>query len=170
MAQTAARPRTTQKKKAPSLAERIARLEDIEAIRTITASVNWCVDHQQLDVMLEHFTNDIVYDIGDFGTYRGKAELRGFLLQMPASFGMVLHRASNQVIEVDGNSARSRTYYETNLESQGQSLVGAGEYHDQLVKRAGVWQIRARKAVFTYLVPLNEGWAKQRFANLAPEK
>ncbi len=149
-----------------TLSERVTRLEDLEAIRHLVHELNWLSDQNEFERMLEHHADDVVYDVGSFGIHRGKDAIRSFIEQIAASFVLRLHHVSNQIIELDGQRARSRCYWQAQLEWQGRALVSSGTYLDDLVKGKGRWLLAARKVTIIYMCPLDEGWAKTRIMTL----
>ena len=146
--------------------QRLAELEDREAIRSLVDRMNWLADENRLDDLLDCFVDDLLYDVGDFGTYRGKAALRGFYEQTVAPFAMRIHHATNQMIELNGARAKSRCYWRAELVLAGKAIVSSGHYLDELVKVRGEWKVWTRKATITYMCPLEEGWAKTRMMRL----
>lgn len=146
--------------------QRLVELEDREAIRSLVAGMNWFADEGRFDDLLNCFTDNLLYDVGEFGTYRGKVALRGFYEQTVAPFSMRIHHTTNQVIELDGNRAKSRCYWRAELVLGNQAIVSCGHYVDDLVKQRGEWKVWVRKATITYMCPLEEGWAKTRMMKL----
>jgi ketosteroid isomerase-like protein len=149
-----------------SLARRVAELEDREAIRSLVNDMNWMADEGRLDDLLDCFTDDLVYDVGAFGTYKGKPALRGFYEQTVKAFTLRIHYKMNQVIELRGGKAKSRCYWKAELELHGRALNSSGHYLDELVKQRGRWKVAKRTATITYMCPLDEGWAKTRMMTL----
>jgi ketosteroid isomerase-like protein len=165
MATKRARKKTPKPASKP-LARRVMELEDRDAIRTLVQDMNWLADEDRLDDLLACFTDDLVYDVGAFGTYHGKQALRGFYEQTVRPFKLRIHTATNQVVELRGERAKSRCYWKAELELQGRALNSSGHYLDELVKRSGQWKIARRTATITYMCPLDEGWAKTRMMTL----
>lgn len=150
-----------------SLAQYVAELQDREAIRTVVNDMNWMSDEGRLDDLLECFTDDLVYDVGAFGTFRSKPELRAFYEQTIQAFPMRIHYAMNQVIDVNGGKAKSRCYWKAELDLTGRGAVtSSGHYLDELVKQGGRWKVAKRVATITYMCPVDEGWAKTRMMTL----
>lgn len=149
-----------------TLAHRLAELEDKEAIATLISQMNWLADENRLDELMECFADDLFYDVGKFGAYRGKPALRGFYEQMVGPFSMRIHRTTNQVIELHGARAQARCYWRADLVMQGKALISSGHYHDELLKVHGQWKVQARRATITYMCPLEDGWAKTRMMSM----
>ena len=152
---------------AEKLARRVTELEDREAIRSLIARMNWLADSRNFDELLECYTDDLVYDVGAFGTFHSKQELRQFYEQTVQPFAMTIHHSTNLVVETRGNRAQARCYWRAELELNGQAITGSGHYLDVLVKRAGSWKVQQRTATIRYMSPLHEGWAKTPMMKLA---
>ncbi len=151
----------------PNVVARLAELGDREAIRSLVNDMNWMSDEGRLDDLLDCFTEDLVYDVGAFGTFRSKPELRAFYEQTIKAFPMRIHYAMNQAIEVRGRKAKSRCYWKAELDLVGRGAVtSSGHYLDELVKQRGQWKVARRVANITYMCPVHEGWAKTRMMPL----
>ena len=71
----------TEETELQALRRRVARLEDIEAIRALKVLYGrYCDPTHNLDGMMALFTKDAVFDIGEeYGSYSGHDEIRAFL-------------------------------------------------------------------------------------------
>lgn len=171
-------PRSVKVKRKPagaarSSAARIRALEDREDIRELAATYCFLVDDGRFDELVERcFTDDACCDFrgADGGmppsVSRGRAELRNFFaVAVPAALGDMAHTTHNHRIALDGDRAAGDCYFELTAidRASGQAVVGAGRYLDRYRRIAGAWRFEARNARIFYLVPLKEGWAKQRF-------
>jgi hypothetical protein len=142
-------------------------LENKDKIRELISNLNWLSDDNRLDELLAQFTDDLTYEIEGMAIFHDKPALRKFLEEVVGAFGMRIHRISNEIIEVTGNTAKSRCYWRADLERRGRALVSAGRYFDEFVQVNGVWKVASRKATMTYISPLEEGWARTRYFSLA---
>lgn len=141
--------------------------ENREEVRQLLCKLNWLSDDSRLDDLLAQFTDDMTYEIEGMAVFHDKPSLRTFLEDVVGSFGMRIHRISNEIIEVSGDTAKSRCYWRADLERGGKALVSAGRYFDEFVRMDGVWRVKSRRATMTYISPLDEGWAQTRFFSLA---
>jgi ketosteroid isomerase-like protein len=141
-------------------------LQDREAIRTLLHEMNWLADQGDIPALLDCFTDDLVYDVGPFGRFHGKSELRGFYERTVMPFTMRIHRTANEVIEVNGGRAKCRCYWRAELELNRVALNSSGHYIDELVRQRGRWKVSRRTATITYMCPLQDGWAKTRIMKL----
>lgn len=139
---------------------------DREDIRELIGHLNWLSDDGQLDELLEHFVDDLTYEVEGMATFHDKPSLRIFYEQVFSSFSMRIHRSSNEVIEVHGDEARSKCYWRADLDKNGLALVSAGRYYDDFIRVNGRWKVKSRRATMTYISPLDEGWARTRHFKL----
>jgi hypothetical protein len=166
MAKRRAKKRKVAKRASRTLAQRVAELEDREAIRSLVNGMNWTADESRLDDLFDCFTDDVVFDVGAFGTYRGKPALRGFYEQTINSFPLRIHYVMNQVIGLRSVKAKSRGYWKAELDLLGRAVTSSGHYFDELVKQRGQWKLAKRTVTITYMCPLDEGWSKTRMMTM----
>lgn len=136
--------------------------DDIEALRRLTHDYAWCVDTFNLDGLVELFTEDAVFDGTPTGVaYMGGATaIRDFFQAQFAMTTHMLHVASNQRFDIDGDSARGTVYYIAQARTKdGGDAVGRGYYEDTYVRTAEGWRIRLRKA-FALMPPQLEAMSQ----------
>ena len=130
-----------------TLEERITRLEDIEAIRSLQARYQRCLDTRDFNGLSECFTEDVVSSYGNGSmSYNGRSAVLDFLrgamtLNMPSS-----HLIHGGEIDVkDTSSASAKWYLEDFLLHRKfmLKLHGASIYDVDYVKKDGLWKIRA---------------------------
>jgi len=151
------------------LEARIRVLEDIEAIRKLRAQYCYNVDAEKLEELLALFTEDARVDFGLYGTYEAREGLTTFFRDVvAASLSFCQHMAHNPIIEVKGEEATGKWYFEVPATiKEGNSAVWiAGTYEESYVKKRGKWKFNFIKATFHYISPYEEGWGKTPF--LAP--
>ncbi|MFC8513108.1 nuclear transport factor 2 family protein [Streptomyces sp. NPDC057257] len=128
-------------------------LEDRLAVTELIALHGHLVDDGQLDRAHEVFTEDVVYDLSDFG----QGELVGLAAWCEAALALgaanpVAHHVTNVVVEeVDGDRVRVRS---KGLGIKADGSCGSVTYEDVVVRVAAGWRIRRRKVV-ARRVPLN---------------
>jgi hypothetical protein len=86
---------------------------DVDAIRALKHRYCWCFDDGDLEGLLALFTGNAVCELGPFGSWHGIAEIRaGYARQMVDSGvpGGRLHSVTNELIDVEGDSATGRWY------------------------------------------------------------
>lgn len=142
-----------------TIEERIARLEDIEAIRCLQAKYQRCLDTRDFDGLAECFTEDVVSSYGNGAmSYDGREAVIGFLrkamtLKMPSS-----HLIHGGEIDVkDAEHASAKWYLEDFLLHQKYKvkLHGTAIYEVDYLKADGTWRIKAigYKRCYEYVEP-----------------
>lgn len=152
------------------LEARMKVLEDIEAIRKLRAHYCYNVDAERLEELLSLFTEDARLDFGLLGTHEGKEAVSKFFRDIVAGIlSYSRHMVHNPIIEVDGDKATGRWYFEVPCTLRGTDMAVwlAGTYEEKYVKERGEWKFSFIKATFDYATPYEEGWAKTPFFNIA---
>ncbi|MGZ4235605.1 MAG: nuclear transport factor 2 family protein [Solirubrobacteraceae bacterium] len=130
---------------------------------TLTADDRWAIhetisshghifDEGHLDRLSELFTDDVVYDLSDFGQppLRGIGEIRRAAVQLGAG-NPVAHHVTNIVITgVDPDSVTARC---KGLAVMADGSTGSATYVDTLRRVAGKWRI-SRRTVLARRTPL----------------
>jgi hypothetical protein len=71
--------------------------------------------------------------------------------------GHTMHRLTNQVIDVHGDTAESRTYVDALIMIDGNSGVNAaGIYDDELVRGAHGWRVARRRFIQVRVAPVGQ--------------
>lgn len=132
-------------------------MTDSEAIRDVIARYNYFGDSGRFDELLELFTDDATLSVG--GTaYDGRAAIRGlFVSAVGPQPEHVRHFTSTHVIDVDGDTADARCYFQV-LTSGG--LDHWGRYRDSLVRSGARWLFSRRDVRVDGQIP--GGWADRR--------
>jgi transposase len=82
---------------------------------------------------------------------------------MSNRMGVLRHLVHNQVIEIAGNDATSKSYFDAVGDLKGESIVVAGFYEDRLRKHGTEWRFAEKIIRLDFLVPLHEGWGGKKF-------
>ena len=142
----------------PSLEERIARLEDRQAIEQLTATYCFAIDDRDLDTVGSLFAPD-----SHFGSHDGAMSARGreaIVQQFRERFsvlGASNHVAHNQVIHLDSPTrAHGMVSSHAELWRLERTMITALRYTDQYVKIDGRWMFAERLLSFMYYVPVEE--------------
>ena len=81
------------------LERRIQVLEDSEAIKKLKARYcAYCDNNYDADGIASLFTEDAVWDGGDFGKYEGREAIRTFFRGAPKLFPFAIHQVMNPII------------------------------------------------------------------------
>ena len=148
-----------------SLAARITRLEDIEAIKQLKALYcEICDDHHNPERILTVFTDDAVWEGKGIAKARGHGEIRALFERFQSMMSFTQHMTMNPRIEVDGDRAHGTWYFfgPFTFPAQNQAKWQAARYHEDYVKLAdGQWKIaHLRIGPPTMSVDYEIGWAK----------
>lgn len=148
-----------------SLESRLKVLEDMEAIKKLKSDYAEGCDEvfckSNVEPLLKTFTQDAVWDVGDFGRYVGKNDIKGCLNGIRDTFIYSVHYFVNPRIDIDGDRASGRWYLlALYTDVNGQDFVLAGAEDDRYQKINGVWLISDMKLTTHFYAPLSEGWHK----------
>jgi SnoaL-like domain len=136
-----------------TLAERIDRLEQIEALKQLKYRYCAAVDaNYDAAAIASMFTEDGVWDGGDLGYYSGRDAIYQSFLEPNASVQWMRHCVLNPIIEITGDRAQCQWYMwlpKISLDGTSRSFQG-GTHVDQCRRVDGRWlfesmQVRLRK-------------------------
>jgi hypothetical protein len=144
-----------------TLLERVARLEDLEAIRTLKARYatggDLCLStpsHDHAVALVSLFTDDAVGDYGPFGRFQGREQIvHAFENVLPGAVSWSRHYVTNPAIEVSGNQATGGWYFLVHAVPKGAppgspTVTFFGVYEDTYVKTAQGWRFSSLIARF----------------------
>ncbi|MFD6894628.1 nuclear transport factor 2 family protein [Rhodococcus sp. NPDC060086] len=146
-----------------SLLERIARLEDLEVIRTLDARYCRHLDDGNWDALMDLFTDDGEFD--GLSHPKGKEEMKTFFAGL-ADGGLTAfwHFITNLEIDLDGDRATVRSFLWQPCVTDGTASIAAGRYTDEVVKIDGRWLYKVKQVRFHFFGPLEAGWDENLFA------
>ena len=131
-----------------SLAARIRRMEDIEAIKQLKALYcEICDDDHNPDRIVEIFTEDGIWEGRGIGTAQGRDEIRALFERFQQMMSFSQHMTMNPRIEVDGDTARGTWYFfgPFTFRENNQAKWQATRYHEEYARVDGAWKIRHLK-------------------------
>jgi len=148
-----------------ALAEKIQKLEDIEAIKqlkyTYSLGCDRAINAGDAELLLTVFTPDIVWDGGEFGTVEGLDGMKAMADGMPARITFTYHFFTNPIIEINGDTATGRwNLWAIYTWADGNDMVLAGIEEDVYKKVNGKWLIDKLVVKTAFLAPYTEGWSK----------
>jgi hypothetical protein len=166
-----------------SLEERITALEDIHAIKQMKAHYALCADakytedhrrkpQDEIDAIAwdqcSVFSEDVVWDNGLFGCFRGKQAVWEFLRATPWKFSV--HMFVNPLITLDGEQATgSWVIWEVaTLNETDTAVFLSATLEDEYVKLDGRWYTRSVRMTNRFMTPYDEPWTKRRNAPYTP--
>jgi ketosteroid isomerase-like protein len=138
-----------------SMAARLRRLEDLEAIRRLFQDYRRHLDHKDFRAYADLFAVEGEFVAGPDGSIRAKGPaaifelvdgMRGSLLTDKG--GDDLHVAVNEVIELEGDraTASSTWVYLVRAEGDVPEVAKVGRYKDVLTREGGRWKFLRREA------------------------
>jgi len=152
------------------LAAKIQVLEDIEAIKKLKATYCYLCDAglgdvRNRDELISHFTENarVDFGMGPESMFEGKEGLETFFGGVvPSAVSFCMHMVHNPIIEVKGDRATGRWYYEapTTDTTTGKAQWMAGTYFEEYAREKGEWKIDSMRVAWKYIAPYDEGWAK----------
>lgn len=146
-----------------TLAARLTRLEDIEAIKQLKALYcEICDDDHNPDRIVTIFTDDGIWEGPGIGTARGHAEIRALFERFQSMMSFSQHMTMNPRIEVDGDTAKGTWYFfgPFTFYKNNQARWQATRYHEEYAKVDGEWKIKHLKIAGPSMVADYEtGWA-----------
>jgi ketosteroid isomerase-like protein len=86
-------------------------LVDLRQVEQLKYDYCWAYDGGNLDRLVALFTEDAVCELGFFGTWRGRDEIRagyGDLMVATGIPGSRRHAVTNPAIDIDGDTAQAR--------------------------------------------------------------
>ena len=149
------------------LERRLRVLEDIETIKKLKARYcAYCDNNYDADGIAALFTEDAVWDGGNFGRYEGREAIRTFFRGAPRIFPFAIHQVMNPIIEVEGEQAKGQWYLfqPATLAEGNQAVWLAARYEEEYVKVESEWKFKRLKVFPSFLTPYDQGWVKKRFA------
>lgn len=156
-----------------SVEQRLARIEDVEAIKRLKAKyAEYCDNGYDADGMAALFAEDGSWEGNVFGIHHGREAIRKHILGFHGQILWALHFMVCPVIDVapDGKSARGQwylfepaTFAGLDDPARGDAVIITAKYDDEFVKRDGRWWFKKVGATFEQISNLDEGWVRQPF-------
>ena len=116
-----------------------------ENIRETLALYCFYTDGGEGGKWVDLFTEDCIWDGGPFGYCGDKAALRAFNEKTGDAGVGLKHINTNLVIAVEGDEASVKSYVLVlGKADQGNPVLFAGHYEDQMVRRDGRWLFKRR--------------------------
>jgi ketosteroid isomerase-like protein len=134
-------------------AERLDRLETIEAIRQLVARYALATDSRDLDELVTLFVDDV-----QVGADRsGREALREFFDRSLRDVGVTILFVGNHVIDFDdADHARGVVYCRGEIQVQDRWVIQAIQYRDTYERRDGTWYFVRRRHLLWYGAEVGE--------------
>ena len=139
-----------------TLEERVARMEDRDAIREVIASYAHGLDMPDRDVFTSVWTEDAVYRVDEpFGEVRGIDAITSAWDTFQLIFPSMYHHTMNVVIDgPHGNDATSTSFaLVTGTDAEGTAWTASCTYYDTFRRADGRWLLAERYDKVNYMVP-----------------
>lgn len=128
-------------------------MSDRDELIDLTIRYATAIDSQRYQLLASVFTADAKLDYGEVGQWNSAAEITEFMDVAHAGAANTLHRMSNQVMEVDGDTATMRTYVDALiLGPEGSGVNAIGFYDDEATRTDDGWRISKRTFTSVRLV------------------
>jgi 3-phenylpropionate/cinnamic acid dioxygenase small subunit len=130
--------------------------QDREEIADVLVRYATGIDRRDWPLFRTVFTDNCQLDYGEVGSWQGVDAVTEFMQQAHALAGRTMHRLTNQVITVDGDSAQARTYVDAliMLADNNSGVNAAGFYDDEFVRAEQGWQIARRRFIQVRVAPV----------------
>jgi 3-phenylpropionate/cinnamic acid dioxygenase small subunit len=121
--------------------------EDRDDIAAVLLRYATGIDRRDWQLFRSIFTEDCELDYGEIGAWKGADAVTEFMRATHELAGHTMHRLTNQVIAVDGDTAVARTYVDAliMLADNSSGVNAAGFYDDEFVRTEEGWQIARRR-------------------------
>jgi hypothetical protein len=136
-----------------TLEQRVQKLEDTEAIRTLLVAYGRALDNRDFKAYGELFAKDGTWK-GGMGSATspdaiGKMVAAGFSRMSPKQYEKSNHVMTSLDISVDGDMAKawSRWLWVVEGDDKRPRVERGGHYEDTLVRESGRWKFKSRQAV-----------------------
>lgn len=147
-----------------TLEQRIVRLEDIEAIRTLTHGYHDGINEHDLERICAGFSEDAVVVLSSGVPIVGMAAVRAAYERATQKIKMVKQFISALTIEVSGKTAKASAWLDARYVDKGdpESYLVAGKLLYEYVKRDGRWYTSRYEVRLQFRAPISEGFAGER--------
>jgi hypothetical protein len=141
-----------------SLPERIARVEDRQALRELASQYNFSIDDRDLGTVASLFTENAYFGSHDgaMGATGRSAIIEQFKLRFSV-LGATNHFSHDQVVRFESATrARGQVASHAEVWRNGRAMLTALRYTDLYDKSDGVWRFAERKLAFMYYVNIED--------------
>jgi hypothetical protein len=167
LAPTTAAAQATVESRVAAYRERVARLEDYDAVENLQATFGYYFDKGLWEDTADLFARNGSFEYGLSGVYIGQERIRRALLlfgpQGLAQGYLNNHMQLQAVIVVapDGKTATGRFQGPVQLSEPGANGIwGVGIYENEYVKDGGVWKLAKLHFYPTAFTDYDRGWAR----------
>lgn len=147
-----------------SLEERLQRLEDLEAIRTLTNAYHAGINAHDLEAICAGFADDGVVVLANGVPVQGRAAIRASYAAAMGKIKMVKQYVHAHTVDISGATAKGRSDLDARYVAVGDpsSYLVAAKLLYEYVKRDGRWWTSRYEVKLDFRVPLQVGWAGEK--------
>lgn len=151
------------------LEKRIRVLEDIEAVKKLKRRAISSIDSGKIGDAIDTYTETAVADYGPMGSYQGKGSIRAFMNTLPSIMRFMVHHLHDPQIEITSETTAKgkwRLQVMSHLAINDKAYWISIRVDDEYVKENGEWKQKKNVDTFEFMTEYEQGWAKQRMAQL----
>lgn len=155
--------------RAAAYRERVARLEDQDAVENLQALYGYYFDKGLWDQVADLFSRNGSFEYGQRGVYIGQDRIRRALLLFgpqglaPGYLNNHMQLQAVIIVAPDGRTATARWQGMVQLAKPGANGIwGVGVYENEYVREGGVWKISRLHFYVTGLTDYDKGWVKSQ--------
>ena len=142
----------------PTLEQRIQKLEDMAALKTIVDAFSNLADQKNIAAQMLLFTEDAVvetYFEGElFAAMKGHAQIQDTFSNFVANFDSMYHINGQHTAQINGDHATAEHYclvvLINTIDGEKHRNTNGVMYQDEYVRQNGRWLITKRVANFTW--------------------
>ena len=144
-----------------TLEERLARIEALEAVRSVVSRYCVVIDHERTREALAPFFAEEAVLRNPAGLTTGREAILDYYDGFFSSGVSVSrhHLANQRFTALRDGRVRHEAYFLMLMARDGESFVGFGDYDDVLAHDGDAWRFVEKANLVAAVVPLEEGWA-----------
>jgi hypothetical protein len=146
-----------------AIEDRIRRLEDMEAIKLLTARYAEINDTgKDPDAMVALFATNGIWENPAYGIFVGREEMRSYWKEQGEATSFSLHYLTNHIIDINesGTEAGGR-WYQFGTFIQGSQAYWVGIWYSaEFRKIEGEWFFSSMKLARQFMTPFEMSWVK----------
>jgi len=144
---------------------RLARLEDIEALRDLRMRYHLCVNENAFPAAAVLFTEDAHVSFGAMAQATGREAIAELFDKLQNNVTFIRQFITNHIVELDGDAGTGISYLDARYAQEGDSIIAAVRYDDIYRRTAEGWKFASMIARIDMAVPLEQGWAAGNLDN-----
>ncbi|MBW8815338.1 MAG: nuclear transport factor 2 family protein [Caulobacterales bacterium] len=148
-----------------ALEVRMARQDDLEAIRTLRCTYHDYVNQDRAAELADLFSENATVIYGGRPAVTGRDAIGAFFLDLPVKWARQFIHA--HVVEIDGDCGRGYSHLDGRPVVDGKSLMVGGRFDDEYVRERGRWLFSRVVLTIWYAIPVEPGWESAAIAGPA---